>query len=173
MRTLILSFCAVLAMAACEKQPTFESEPTIEPPVGTKSYENVDEELWPYYELYEQEAEARGISIDLSEVHGAIASINGNGVAGDCQFNPDFPNQLRVDRETWDQVGANLKEYIVFHELGHCDRLRKHREDEDASGICISIMASGVGGCRENYNPTTREAHLDELFDEEFYGDWQ
>jgi len=173
MRTLILSFCAALALAACEKQPTTVIQPPVTPPESTKTFLNVDEELWPYFQLFEEEAAERGITVDLSEVYGSIANISGNGVAGDCQFNSAEPNRLRVDRETWDQVGANLKEYIVFHELGHCDRLRKHREDEDANGICISIMASGVGGCRENYNGSTREAHLDELFDPEFFGDWQ
>jgi len=173
MRAILLGFLATFILFACEKQPVFSSEVEPEPPTSSKSFENVDEILWPYYERFELEAEKRGISVDLSQVHGTVVSISENGVAGDCQFDSNFPNRLRVDLETWNQVGENLKEYIVFHELGHCDRLRKHRETEDADGVCVSMMASGVGGCRENYNPSTRDAHLDELFDEQFYGDWQ
>lgn len=173
MRSIILLSTTLCLLIACEKQPVFAPTVEVTTPTSSKSYENVDEQLWPYYELFEIEAEKRGVTVDLSQVHGSLVSINGNGVAGDCTFDSANPNRLRVDLETWNLVGANLKEYIVFHELGHCDRLRKHREVEDANGICISIMASGVSGCRENYNPTTRDAHLDELFDEEFYGDWQ
>ena len=173
MRSIILGFGILTLVFACEKQPEFTTVVESEPPPSTKSYDNVDEVLWPYYELFEIEAEKRGVTVDLTQVHGSLTNISGNGVAGDCSFDSNAPNRLRVDLETWNQGGPNLKEYIVFHELGHCDRLRKHREVEDANGICISIMASGVGGCRENYNPTTRDAHLDELFDDAFYGDWQ
>lgn len=173
MRLLILSFLATTLLLACEKEAVFSSEVEPEPPVASVSYDNVDEILWPYFERYENEAKARGIETDLSGVHGFLVSIEGDGVAGDCSFDSNNPNRVRVDLETWNQVGENFKEYIVFHELGHCDRIRKHRETEDANGICVSVMASGVGGCRENYNPTTREAHLDELFDDEFFGDWQ
>ncbi len=173
MRFFFLTLLASMLLFSCEKQPVFSSDVEPEPPVASKSYENVDEILWPYYERYESEAAARGIDVDLSEVHGFLVSIGGNGVAGDCTFDELNPNRVRIDLETWNQVGENLKEYIVFHELGHCERIRAHREDEDADGVCISMMASGVGGCRENYNQTTREAHLDELFDEQFYGDWQ
>ena len=137
-------------------------------------YENVDLELQEYFQAYEKEAADRGITVDLSanDITGHIIDIDGDGVAGECQFNSDRPNNLTVDREVWDAVGPRLREYIVFHELGHCERLRKHRETADSTGACISIMASGVGGCRERYNSLTREAHLDELFDEAFYGEW-
>ncbi|MFK8055334.1 MAG: hypothetical protein AB8F78_04355 [Saprospiraceae bacterium] len=174
MRSFFLVLFALMILFACEKTPVFpEGNEVVETPVSTKSYENVDEILWPYYERFENEAAKRGITVDLTEVHGTLASISPDGVAGDCQYNSDQPNRLRVDLEVWNQVGANLKEYIVFHELGHCDRLRKHREDADADGICVSVMAGGNGTCRENYNAATRDAHLDELFDDEYYGDWQ
>lgn len=175
MRLLIFSLLATTLLLACEKQPVFSSEveEPEQPATSSKAYDNVDEILWPYFERYEIAANERGIDVDLSQVHGFLVSIDDDGVAGDCSFDTRNPNRVRVDLETWNQVGDNFKEYIVFHELGHCDRIRKHRETEDVNGICVSMMASGVGGCRENYNPTTREAHLDELFDEEFFGDWQ
>lgn len=164
---LALSFCAVLV--SCEKSiDNIDVEPQ------QVIYDNVDLELQQYFKAYEDAAAERGILVDLSasDITGHIISIGGNGVAGECQYNSNEPNNLTVDRETWDAVGPRLKEYIVFHELGHCERLRKHREVADSTGACISIMASGTGACRERYLPTTREAYLDELFDEAFYGEW-
>jgi hypothetical protein len=173
MRYFPIAILVLLLVSACEKEPQFNTGPVTEPPVASKTFPNVDSLLWPYFERFEIEASARGVEVDLTEVVGTLANISGNGVAGDCQYNPNHPNRLRVDLDTWNQVGENLREYIVFHELGHCERLRKHREDADDNNVCISIMASGVGGCRENYNASTRAEHLDELFDLQFYNDWQ
>jgi hypothetical protein len=53
---------------------------------------------------------------------------------------------------------------VVFHELGHCYLGRGHSEETHPNGVCKSIMRSGNGGCFDNYNSTTREAYLDELF---------
>ena len=79
---------------------------------------------------------------------------------------------MTVDAEVFGVVSERFREYIVFHELGHCERLRAHREDADEEGICVSIMASGTGECSDSYTAATREELLDELFDEQFYGEW-
>ena len=156
--------------AACEKE---NNNPQI--PDGVRSFEGVDQELWPYLTQYEDEAAERGVEVNLSarDIRGSIIEIPDQHVAGTCQYDPDRPNQLRIDRETWDAVGQTMREYIVFHELGHCERLRKHREEADSTGACVSIMASGVGECFSVFRSSTRERLLDELFDPAFYGDWE
>lgn len=168
----LFGFLFCLSLFACEK----EEAPVlpIEQP-GQRSYPNADEELWPYLQRFEDEGAKRGVKVDLSahQLYVLFIDIGEDGVAGDCQFNPEDPNRLRVDRKTFGEVSEDFREYIIFHELGHCERLRKHKEDADNRNICLSIMASGVGGCRENYNASTREKLLDELFDTRFYGDWQ
>jgi len=167
-RIAALVFCT-LFLFACDKEDDGLTDQTIE-----IRYENVDEELQRYFVAYEQAAASRGITVDLSALNltAHLRSIPGNGVAGECNYLPEDPNRVTVDRETWDQVGESLREYIVFHELGHCERLRGHREAADSLGRCISIMASGTGNCREAYSRISREAHLDELFDEVFYNTW-
>lgn len=168
LRLLLLS-TVFLALVACDKEDDDTGEQVIE-----IRYENVDEELQSYFTAYEAEAAARGIEVDLSAMNltARIHPLAGNGVAGECRFDPDNPNEVSIDEDTWDQVGPTLKEYIVFHELGHCERLRGHREAADSTGQCLSIMASGTGDCREAYSRSTRDRHLDELFDEQYYGTW-
>ncbi len=135
----------------------------------------VDLRLQPYFDRYEAEAKRRGITVDLSErqLTAAIDTLGGDGVVGECRFNIQEPNDLVIDAVLWDNpnVGDLLREYIVFHELGHCERLRKHREDADANDVCLSVMASGVGGCRDVYTAASRTKLLDELFDLQYYRD--
>ncbi len=62
-----------------------------------------------------------------------------------------------------------FREFVVFHELGHCDLGRDHRDEAFDNGVCVSIMRSGLGDCRDYYHPRTREGYLDELFDPAFW----
>ena len=162
-----LSVLAVISMTVgCELNPDEE-------PATARTFPNVQEELWPYFIKFEDEGRQRGISIDLRSagIVGRIEEIVEDNVAGLCHFNSRQPNDLTIDQEFWDFAGELLKEFIVFHELGHCFLLRDHKEDQFPNRSCISIMRSGNGGCRDNYNLSTRESYLDELFDPEFAGD--
>lgn len=72
-----------------------------------------------------------------------------------------------MDETFWNTTSDRGKEFVVFHELGHCFLLRNHLEDTFLGGTCTSIMRSGTGSCRDNYGRLTRETYLDELFDED------
>ena len=171
-----LAYAALLAIAAattagsCERD-VIEPEPVPEPTERA----NVDERLLPFFDRYEAEAARRGITVDLSafQLEGFIHEIAEGGVAGECTYDPNAPNTLVVDEELWDGPNTTdlLREYVVFHELGHCERLRMHREDRDPDNVCVSVMASGTSGCNVRYNPSNREILLDELFDLRFYED--
>ena len=171
-RLLPLSLSAVVLCAqACQKD---DDAGEVTAGVAQPEYPGVSEELWPYFTAYELAAAERGVDIDLVElgVVGRLRDIAEEGVAGECTFNPEAPNVMTVDAEVFGAVGERFREYIIFHELGHCERLRAHREDADEDGVCVSIMASGTGECRDAYTAVTREELLDELFDERFYGEW-
>ncbi len=131
-----------------------------------RSFPLVDQRLWPYFEAFESEAAARGISIDLveEEITGVIEAIDEEHVAGQCSYSPFTPGDVTVDDEFWNNSGTNFREFIIFHELGHCYLKRDHREDSDNFGFCKSIMRSGVEDCRDRYNTQTRHTYIDELF---------
>lgn len=145
-----------------------EETPEEEPIFG---YDGVEEELWEYYERFEAEAAERGYSINLraSNVTGEIAALDGDGVAGQCTYQSHLPNHVTIDLEFWSDASDRAKEFVIFHELGHCELGRDHREAATNTGTCISIMRSGLEGCRDNYNALTRETYLDELFDPRFW----
>lgn len=119
------------------------------------------------FERFEIEAKARGISVDLvtERISGVIEDLEGEHIAGQCNtYGGARPNHVIMDLEFWNRAGDLFKEFIIFHELGHCFLNRGHREDAHANGTCVSLMRSGIEDCRDNYNSASRAAYLNELF---------
>ncbi len=145
-----------------ETPPTEEQTPTL--PI-IKSYPNVDENLWKYFEAFELAAQERGFSYDLIalQVEGNFLDLGDNSIAGQCTYNSHAPELVTIDTDFWEWSDEWDREMVIFHELGHCVLNRDHNENH-INGVCTSIMRSGVSGCRDNYNENTRVDYLDELF---------
>jgi len=131
----------------------------------SKSYNEVDRALWPYFEAFEEAAERYNLNIDLEQldITGVIEEIPEEGVAGTCQHGLHI-HHVTIDINFWNQFSSNRKEMVVFHELGHCVLGRGHTEEEDDNGSCLSIMNSGTSGCNVLYNKTNKTYYLQELF---------
>lgn len=131
-------------------------------------FPNVDQALWPYFQRFEEEAANRNIEADLNDAYitGLISDISTSHVLGQCSYSPSNPHQVTIDKPFWNQASDLAKEFVVFHELGHCYLGRLHDESKDARGVCLSMMRSGTGDCRDDYNATTRVALINELFDD-------
>jgi len=129
-------------------------------------FPNVDPELWSFYTAFENEARARGLEYDLAalQISGEIQEIPAENVAGSCRFGNHIHNEVTIDQSFWNRSSTLLKEFVVFHELGHCVLLRDHDESTDARGRCLSIMRSGLTECRDSYTLQSRDYYLDELF---------
>lgn len=128
----------------------------------------LDEELEPYFIIFEDEAAKRGVVFDneVEQIEGYLQNIADNGVIGACRRNDgdDVNRSVFFDKPYWETATNLEKEYVVFHELGHCFLLLDHDDRENDKGECLSIMASGTSGCRDNYNELTRDSLLNELF---------
>ena len=126
----------------------------------------VEPSLQTYFDRFANEAAARGVHIDFdsSNVSGYIRLITEQGVIGQCAHKDNEPNTVIIDKIYWDKSNDLQREFVVFHELGHCVLNREHLDDADNNGNCISIMTSGVGQCNIVYNITTRSNMLNELF---------
>lgn len=171
----MVSLIGLVSWVGCTNEeedinPSLPEEEVAVEPIG---YLGVDTALWVYFERFEAEATRRGVFVDLraERVTGDIEEIDEENTAGQCGFNRARPNELTVDAGFWRIANDRFREFIVFHELGHCVLYRSHREEADVYGICLSIMRSGTDDCRDNYNRFTRDAYLDELFDSDFRRD--
>lgn len=166
----LLAIALLLSVSACTVQdvPVEVEEPIQEDIPG---YFGVNEELWPYFARFEEEALQRGEFVDLREarITGEIEEIEEDRVAGSCRYSSHFPNHVTIDLEFWEAASDLAREFVVFHELGHCELGRAHRESAREDGTCVSLMRSGIDGCRDNYRPSTRRTYLDELFDPVFW----
>ena len=169
-RFFLIPCATLLFFTACQKDNTLTETSNLDgnTSVESKSYANVPVELWDYFERFENEASLRGENIDLStkNLTAEIMEITENGVAGTCSFSSHEPNHIVIDQSFFNQTSDLFKEMVIFHELGHCVLFRGHREDSHPNGTCVSIMRSGIEGCRDNYRNTTRPAYLNELFGE-------
>lgn len=127
----------------------------------------VSPELQTYFERFALEAAARGLDFDYQRdrIEGFLLPITEAGVEGKCTFNSVDPDRIAVDLSFWNRASDLEKEFIVFHELGHCFLNRQHLDDAWPDGNCVSIMHSGLGGCRNAYSSQTRSDYLDELFE--------
>lgn len=155
-----LLFFLVITFFSCKKEEVFTetSDPLID----------VESALKPYFVRFTTEAKARGIAVELSDhpLTGIISDIPTSQVIGQCSYSNDTPYKVTIDKPFWDKASDLGREFVVFHELGHCVLGRAHDESMDSRGFCLSIMRSGTGTCRDSYNTTTRKALLDELFSE-------
>ena len=124
----------------------------------------VESDLQPYFAAFEAEAAERGLDMEI-QIEGFINTLeNGDGILGQCVEDNLEPDQIIIDGSFWNRSDHYSREFIVFHELGHCVLGRSHLDDPGEDGLCASIMHSGSLACRRNYTEETRERYLDELF---------
>ena len=149
-RRLLLFTLLVVGMQACQEDETIF----------------VASELLPYFEAFSDEAAARGLSFDYqsARIEGYLEDIPEQDVTGKCQMNSVDPNRIFVDATFWRRATFMEKEFVVFHELGHCFLERSHLDSENNDGSCVSMMHSGLTDCRNDYSTSTRDDYLDELF---------
>lgn len=134
----------------------------------SKQFENdIEAELQVHFDNFVEEAETQGITISLDQIDigGYIENIETRGTLGQCKSYSDGSKQITIDQPFWNQASDLEREYVVFHELGHCVLGREHSDEKDGNGNCVSIMQSGNGDCSGNYNSQNRNSLINELFD--------
>jgi len=125
----------------------------------------IEEALAPYFERFVTEASIRGMEVNLVEkrIEGFLIDIEADNVAGQCSYSETSTRKVNIDRAYWNSATDLEKEFVVFHELGHCYLERTHSDTQE-NRSCISIMHSGTSGCRFDYTTISRATYLDELF---------
>lgn len=154
MRKMILLSLLLYLLMGCEKS-------------NDMSEVRIDDELQRYFDSFASAGAERGVSVDYesAQVEGLISELD-DQVSGQCQHDADAPDRVVIDPDYWGRISHMQREFIIFHELGHCLLNRSHMDDSNEDGSCASIMHSSSSGCRNLYSSATREIYLDELFGE-------
>jgi len=126
-----------------------------------------DDELIPYFEIFAEEGAKRGITVnyDTARIEGLIQDISSTNVLGQCFRNSEKPRKVIVDEDFWRDANEMDRQFLIFHELGHCFLNRDHLDAKKiGSDSCVSIMHSTPQACNFMLDDDNREAYLDELF---------
>jgi len=100
---------------------------------------DVDSEFESYVQEFIQEGAQRGEQIDFSDTGLSVAFSDFplNGAAGLCTFTT---HSIVIDKENWFRFSDRFRSYLLFHELGHCELDRLHKNDLFADGTWKSMM---------------------------------
>ena len=150
MKRLVFLLFVLASFASCDK---------------SNQGKTIADELLPYYESFVFEAEKRNVQLTEEDLDVLMyfTNIPNNNVLGQCRFS-DGSNQIEIDQFFWRTLDEVGKEFLIFHEMGHCVLEREHRDDTDANGNCRSLMHSVVGICNFDFTGSNRETYIDELF---------
>src|SRR6187397_2392333 len=82
----------------------------------------IDSSLQEYFDRFAVEGQLRGFVIDYEDlrISGSLRLITLPGVIGECAHNENKPNEVIIDLIYWKGANDLEKEFVVFHELGHC-----------------------------------------------------
>lgn len=154
LKSLLFTFVGIsfLVLSACE--PEIVVIPVVDTP------------LQAYFERFIVEAAVRGLDVTYatSQVDATISDIAEPNVIGQCSWNQTHKHSITLDENYWSKANDLQREFVVFHELGHCVLGLDHVDNSDANGNCTSIMTSGTGDCRVLYTNNNRGRMLDDLF---------
>ena len=136
---------------------------------------SINSELEPYLDRFLAEGAKRGKTLDIDKKGGLIMEFADltPPTIGLCYSS--LPVRIQIDRTYWKKTvdsdnKENLREDLVFHELGHGLLKRGHRNDSLPNNEWTSMMCGEpqVNGrdWAVNFNGYRKNYYLDELFNE-------
>ena len=134
----------------------------------------IDAPFQKYVDRFILEAEQRGMEIDFSDTGLQMEfGVVPPEAAGVCNGRGDATSGshvIFVRRTSWNDYSDSQRERLVFHELGHCELNRGHRNDTLASGEWHSIMRGDPlpedVQFYTNFTGRRRTYYVNELFDQ-------
>ena len=114
--------------------------------IETSNNESVDNTFDIYVDRFIAEGAQRGFDIDLGSRNVTIQFTNINqssspNIVGLCTYNNHNLNDISIDSGYWNQASDLGREFVLFHELGHCYLQHAHRNDAFSNCICKSLYA--------------------------------
>ncbi len=131
---------------------------------------NVDPDFEEYVQRFIAEGAGRGVEINFDDT-GLLIEYSDRIVEGATGYCYLGNHNIVIDKSEWTALTDTQKEYLLFHELGHCELDRHHKNDQFDNLLWKSLMRGDplVGnqkfipvpyyGFRKNY-------YRDELFNQ-------
>ncbi len=125
---------------------------------------DVEPKLAKYVQRFFDEGNRRGLNINLENTGITVRFSRLVGKNGTCFTARRI---IEIDSVLWQERSEYDKEWLIYHELGHCILKRDHLLESLSRGECKSIMSNSEGlNCSINFKSNSwRQYYLDELFD--------
>ena len=141
-----------------------------EEPKGAQGVYDVDPIFEPYVQQFISEAAKRGHAIDFSDT-GLKIELSDRQLefaGGFCYLNQ---HHVVINKTVWQEGFEDYKTRLIFHELGHCELDRRHRNDRFSNNVWKSLMRGDPLNPAERQIPVPfvgfrKDYYIDELFDE-------
>ncbi len=151
MKERIIVFLLILiVVSSCRKEKT----------------QTIPDEFVSFVDGFFEEAFNRNVDLNLSDFNLEIKLEDIQDHAGTCNTRNSV---IRIDEETWLNIDDQQKEWLIYHELGHCILERSHNNNKASNGECLSFMNEQMSNpdCSSNlYSVMWRDYYLDELFND-------
>ena len=124
----------------------------------------------PYVQEFIAEGAKRGKTINFDD-SGLIIEFSDGTVGNASGFCYVGEHHVVIDKSEWTSLSENVRGFLLFHELGHCELEREHRNDKFGNNVWKSIMRGSPLEGIEVWIPIPyfgfrKDYLVDELFNE-------
>jgi hypothetical protein len=128
-----------------------------------EAVQNIPDELLSYVQTFFEEGNQRGLNLILKKTNIEIRFSTLVGKNGACT---PAKHLIEIDSALWRKRSQADKEWLIYHELGHCILGRDHLLKTLPRGECQSVMSNSEGlNCIINFKSKSwKQYYFDELF---------
>ncbi len=138
------------------------------PDIGASGEYLVDPVFEPYVQEFIAEGAKRGQTIDFSD-SGLIVEFSDGSVQTASGFCYVGEHHVVIDKSEWTSLSEDVRGFLLFHELGHCELDRGHKNEKFSNDVWQSIMRGSPLQGTEVWIPIPffgfrKDYFIDELF---------
>lgn len=127
----------LMFLLSCGKQIEIKEE------INLRTFEMIDPRFNKYVEKFENTCKTKVENLPIQ--FGTANDFKGlNNNLGYCQFfiGEKIRRQIKIRYSWWSSAPEHLREWLIYHELGHCHFYLGHDDRILASGYPLNIMHS-------------------------------
>lgn len=138
------------------------------PDIGASGEYRVDPTFEPYVQEFIAEGAKRGQTIDFTD-SGLIVEFSDGSVQTASGFCYVGEHHVVIDKSEWTSLSEDVRGFLLFHELGHCELNRGHKNEKFSNDVWQSIMRGSPLEGTEVWIPIPffgfrKDYFIDELF---------
>lgn len=97
-------------------------------------------EFAPYVGHFEEQAASHGAPVKVQDLIIRYGEMQNAQERAACELVEGETPVILIRQDTWARMSEAEREELLFHEMGHCVLMRRHRPEIKPEGIPASIM---------------------------------